>query len=362
MAAFRTELLTRLGAAAAATLVAAFPAVRGSAEDGPQGFGANAGRGERSAVVRVTTLDDSGPGSLREALSGGDRTIVFDVAGDVVLRSELTVKGPFVTVDGFTAPRPGITLRGHGLDIRGTRGGHDVIVRGLRVRDAHDDGIRVAYGAHNVIIDHVSVHGAGDGSIDITEGARDVTVSWSILARPKDTGERGALPKSEQKNMLISTGAARITLHHNLFVGARQRNPLVYDPVGPAADTTLDLRNNLVWHWGRGVGTVIRDNVRVNVVGNFYGGALGTDRAITIRSGSARVYLADNVLSDGQAFGPRVVGTESQPFPAVPVAVGEPCLEARRIVADAGARPLDVVDRDYVDRIALPECPVTRSR
>jgi hypothetical protein len=46
----------------------------------------------------------------------------------------------------------------------------------------------------------------------------------------------------------------------------------------------------------------------------------------------------------------------------VPVAVGEPCLEARRIVADAGARPLDVVDRDYVDRIALPECPVTRSR
>jgi hypothetical protein len=48
--------------------------------------------------------------------------------------------------------------------------------------------------------------------------------------------------------------SARVTLHHNLFVGARQRTPLVYDFTGPPRDTTLDMRNNLVWNRGRGVG------------------------------------------------------------------------------------------------------------
>src|SRR5262245_64407193 len=114
-------------------------------------------------MVRVTTLDDAARGSLRQALRGGNRTIVFDVAGEIQLTSHLYVGGAFVTVDGFSAPPPGITLRGHGLIIRGNRGAHDVVVRGIRVRDSAIDGIQVSYGAHNVVIDHVSVAGSAGG-------------------------------------------------------------------------------------------------------------------------------------------------------------------------------------------------------
>jgi hypothetical protein len=106
-----------------------------------QGFGAITLGGRGGALVRVTTLDDAGKGSLREALRHGHRTIVFDVAGEIALKSHLYVQGAFVTIDGLSAPPPGITLRGHGLVIRGNRGAHDVIVRGIRVRDSAIDGI-----------------------------------------------------------------------------------------------------------------------------------------------------------------------------------------------------------------------------
>jgi pectate lyase len=55
-----------------------------------QGFGASTPGGAGGAIIRVTTLADSGPGRLRAALrGGGHRTIVFDVAGEIVLSDYL---------------------------------------------------------------------------------------------------------------------------------------------------------------------------------------------------------------------------------------------------------------------------------
>ncbi len=328
--------------------------------EGFQGFGAATRGGAGGAVVHVTNLDDSGPGSLRDALSRGNRTVVFDVAGEIVLRSEVSVLGPYVTIDGTTAPPPGITLRNFGLDIRGTRNAHDVIVRGIRVRDAADDGIRVAYGAYNIVIDHVSVQGAVDGNLDITEDAHDVTVSWSILARPKGAGDPGANSRSAQKNMLIAYGASRVTLHHNLFVDAQQRNPLaMMAGRGPARDTTLDMRHNLVWNWEGGVGTDLRDGVRANVVGNLYGGARDMADAIHVYTGTAndpRTYLAENLRADNLPFGPRAVSTETGPFPAPAVPGTTACAEALRVLAEAGVAPRDTIDQWYLAEIQLPLC------
>ena len=82
----------------------------------------------------MTNLNNSGPGSLREAVSGGNRTVVFDVAGTITLTSEITIRDSFTTVDGLSAPGPGITLRNAGLIVRGP--GHDFVIRGLRIERA----------------------------------------------------------------------------------------------------------------------------------------------------------------------------------------------------------------------------------
>lgn len=324
-----------------------------------EGFGAATPGGAGGAVVHVTSLADSGPGTLREALSGGNRTVVFDVAGDIVLRDHLRVRGAFVTIDGLTAPPPGITLRNRGLVIRGDEGAHDVILRGIRVRNANLDGLQVAAGAFNVVIDHVSVAGSGDGNLDITDGARDVTVSWSILAEP-----------ASGKNMLIKFNPARISLHHNLFVKGLSRNPnaSVDNASTPAIDTTLDMRNNLVWDWGPGFGTEIQNGARANVVRNFYSSpaSLPADQAqaLLVCAGAcpgepanvASAYVSGNVDPDPGGGSVNVVGTTGAPFPAVPVAAQDGCVAAHRVVGEAGVRPLDALDEQYLAPITPPSC------
>ena len=172
---------------------------------------------------------------------------MFDVAGTIALTSEITIRGSFVTIDGLSAPAAGITLRNAGLIVRGP--GHDIVIRGLRIRDARKDGIWVTDGMSNVLIEYVSVHNSADGNIDITrDGTRDVTVAWSVLAEPA----------GEEKNMLIAFLPTRVSLHHNLFIAAQQRNPQVTfddsDARSQDTETTLDMRNNLLWNWGAATG------------------------------------------------------------------------------------------------------------
>jgi hypothetical protein len=56
-------------------------------------------------VLRVTTLDGDGPGSLRQALDDPrPRLVVFEVGGVIDLQGKaLTVRNPFVTIAGQTA-------------------------------------------------------------------------------------------------------------------------------------------------------------------------------------------------------------------------------------------------------------------
>jgi pectate lyase len=314
---------------------------------GYQGFGASTPGGAGGAVVHVTNLNDSGPGSLREALSQGNRRVVFDVTGTIALSSYLYVQGPFVTIDGLTAPSPGITLRNWSLVIAGSFGAHDVIVQGLRVRASANDGIMVKYGAYNVVIDHVSVAGSGDGNIDITQDSRDVTVSWSILA-------------GDSVNMLIKYNTSHVSLHHNLFVKGMTRNPLVSMGEGapPATTTTADIRNNLIWGWGSGsgFGTWIQHGARANIVSNFYkaqGGNAGLSLYVDAQT-SARAYTSGNFSADGLNL--NGIGGEANAFSSPPVDTQSACPAAQLVVAGAGMRPLDSVDTQYLADVALPFC------
>ena len=320
-----------------------------------QGFGAGTRGGEDGTLFRVTTLEDNGdddapvPGSLRDAVSQRNRYIVFDVAGTIDLQTFLWVGVDHLTIDGFSAPPPGITLTRYGIILRGNRGAHDVILRNLRVRDiarsptpdTQWDGIQIANGAFNILVDHVSVHGADDGSIDITADAHDVTVAWSIVGPPKSG-----------KNMLVKYYPSRITLHHNLFPNSGSRNPLIDndDESTPATEITADMRNNLVW--GFGSGTLVAKGAWANVVNNYYSKA---SAAIEVQS-NGRAYARGNVVHNSLVdINP--VGMEGAPFPASPVDTTDAATAACQVRGEAGARPLDAVDQALLDPIGLAGIP-----
>lgn len=342
-----------------------------------QGFGATTLGGFQGEVVHVTNLNDSGLGSLRDALSQGNRYIVFDVAGEISLNSRLFVQGANITIDGFTAPSPGITLKNFSLRIRGDKGAHDVIVQGIRVRITSEDpgvedGITIRAGAHNVVIDHVSISGASDESIGIVDDTtRDITVSWSILADPI---------ASHNTNMLISFKARRISLHHNLFIQAERRNPwIAYEEGLIAPEIQADVRNNLMWDvsgTGTDHGTVVFFGGKANVVNNYYQAIPTTNpdvqkRVIVVckdnnapedepfcrnRGPAGGVYVAGNISQDGWTDHINTKGTEENAFPAPFVATTDACTAAEDVLADAGVRPLDARDAQHVDAISLMPC------
>jgi serine/threonine protein kinase len=101
-------LLSAFGLCITTTVVAAellaFP--------GAVGFGAKAKGGRGGAVLFVENLHDSGPGSLRAAVEAeGPRTVLFRTSGTITLKSEITVRNPFLTIAGQTAPGGGIAIK-----------------------------------------------------------------------------------------------------------------------------------------------------------------------------------------------------------------------------------------------------------
>ncbi len=122
LAAFITILISfSIGQSKAST--PAFP--------GAEGFGAASIGGRGGKVLFVTNLNDSGPGSLRAAVdSDGPRTVIFRVSGTIALKSNLSVKKPYITIAGQTAPGHGICLKDHAFSVSAEH----VIIRYIRCR------------------------------------------------------------------------------------------------------------------------------------------------------------------------------------------------------------------------------------
>ena len=104
-------ILGSISAVNAETKIPAFPGAEGG------GMYATGGRG--CEVYVVTTLEDYDPsvdqpvkGSLRDALSSDNRTIVFNVSGVIELKAPLRFHGKNVTVAGQSAPGNGVTVYG----------------------------------------------------------------------------------------------------------------------------------------------------------------------------------------------------------------------------------------------------------
>ncbi len=193
-----------------------------------QGFAQGTLGGQGGTLREVTTLADSGVGSLREALAaGGPSWIRFLVSGAIVLGQPLEVPSQ-TTIDGRGAD---VTLENKGLIIDGTS---NIIVENLKFTAIHgstSDALSVRNGAHDVWIDHDDFSNGSDGLVDITLGATDVTVSWCHFF-------------NHDKTMLISaltsTAPMHVTVHHNWFDHTNQRNPLVRDAYAHVYDNYVD--------------------------------------------------------------------------------------------------------------------------
>src|SRR5574342_1040728 len=107
--------------------LAAFP--------GAEGFGRFATGGRGGTVYHVTNLNDSGPGSFRDAVSQPNRTVVFDVAGVMDYQPPRYNIARNVTIAGQTAPGDGVVLYGDGI---GFTDSNNTITRFIRFRMGHD--------------------------------------------------------------------------------------------------------------------------------------------------------------------------------------------------------------------------------
>lgn len=331
-----------------------------------EGFGAVTKGGKDKPVVHVTNLNASGPGSLQAAM-GSNRTIVFDVAGtidnfrwDGSGRNAVTN----LTVDGSSAPSPGITLdnNNNGYCLTFEQGCHDIILKNIRIRNAGMDGISVV-GAYNMIFDHISVAGSGDGSLDISQGSHNITVQWCIFG-PGREGWAGP--------MLIAFPPTKdISVHHNLFAsygaGAGERNPFVHNATNykpnETSDLMCDFTNNLVWNWGKsngdyGYGSSVDYGGSLQARNNFYQSNAQKDHAILINHESklSKLYASGN-KSGNDGVDLNNLSNVTKPWTVAPVTMYDACTAARLVLAFAGPRPLDKTDQAIVDAIALKACP-----
>ncbi len=228
---------------------------------GAEGFGKNATGGRGGVVVEVTNLNDSGNGSLREALQMKvPRTIVFKVAGTINLQSYLSIPSSSgnVTIAGQTAPGGGILIRNGELRISAS----NVILRYLRIRvgDNNDsytaDGIKIrSYTGSNlkdVIIDHCSVSWAEDENIAISN-AENITVQNSIT--------------SEANYGFLMQKSENISILNNLFALNSERN--AYSNTPQHNGLSFEFINNLVHGMNHG-STYASHGSKWNVIGNKY--------------------------------------------------------------------------------------------
>ncbi len=208
---------------------------------GAEGYGAITRGGRGGKVILVTNLNDSGPGSLREAVeTEGPRIVVFTVSGTITLKSRLRISNPYITIAGQTAPGDGICIKKYQLSINAS----EVIIRYIRVRlgDETDNDADAIGGRYqkNIILDHVSASWSIDETVSIYY-CENVTIQWCLISESlynaghaKGTHGFGGI-----------WGSNRSTYHHNLLAHHSSRNPRFASGCG-----YNDFRNNVIYNWG----------------------------------------------------------------------------------------------------------------
>ena len=271
-------------------MAAAFSCATAFADDAPafpgaEGHGRYVTGGRGGTVVHVTNLNDSGTGSLRNAVNGSNRIVVFDVAGIIELKSDLVIKSN-ITIMGQTAPSPGITVR-----YRTVRpNGNNIIIRFIRFRRGEEkdvnDGADAIWTRNytGMILDHCSFSWSIDEIASFYDN-RNFTMQWCTL------GEALANPghtKGEHSYGGI-WGGKGASFHHNFLCHMQNRAPRFcgaryawegYDKTkyaNPIQAEIVDFRNCVMYNWGNGNGCYGgTGGGQINIVNNYYKAGPGT--------------------------------------------------------------------------------------
>lgn len=233
---------------------------------GAEGAGKFAKGGRGGDVYRVTSLDDSGKGSFRDAIKtiSGPRTIVFDVSGTIRLKSNLEIKGVSnLTIAGQTAPGKGITIADYTVKIHNSE---HIIVRYLRFRLGDENkppksGLDVieVNDDEEIIFDHLSLSWGIDGNGDF-RGCKNTTLQWNIFSEALNNSLHEKGEHAMCTSFRVPKGQA--TLHHNIYASSRDRHPTING--GPEV---TEFCNNLDYNWKHSNNI---DGEKLNVIGNYY--------------------------------------------------------------------------------------------
>nr|WP_319397397.1 autotransporter-associated beta strand repeat-containing protein [uncultured Carboxylicivirga sp.] len=204
---------------------------------GAEGFGKYTVGGRYGSVYHVTNLNDSGTGSLRDAMSQSNRIIVFDVAGVIKINSTLSAKSNLY-VAGQTAPGEGITVYGNRVTFSGA---NNSICRYMKFRmgekygDSGKDALGVSNGS-NMIFDHCSISWGRDETFSINWDGKgteptNITIQNCIVGQGLMSHSAGGL---------IQTNGG-VTLYRNLYVDNDTRNCKIKG--------VNQYANNMVYNW-----------------------------------------------------------------------------------------------------------------
>lgn len=248
---------------------ARIPAFPGAEGGGMYSFGGRGGK-----VITVTNLNDSGPGSLRDACDqGGARIVVFNVAGIIKLKTPIIIRAPYITIAGQTAPGDGVCVSGQSFWVDT----HDVVVRHMRFRRGetkvwHRDDSFGGNPVGNIMIDHCSCTWGLDENIsfyrhmyDPSEGQYksvdqklptvNVTIQNTISAKALDT----------YNHAFGSTlGGENCAFMRNLWASNSGRNPSI------GWNGVFNFVNNVVFNWVHRSSDGGDYTAMFNMINNYY--------------------------------------------------------------------------------------------
>jgi len=245
---------------------ASIPAFPGAEGGGKYSFGGRGGK-----VLVVTSLADSGPGTLRWACEqGGARIIVFNVAGIIRIKTPIIVRAPYISIEGQTAPGNGVCVAGESFWINT----HDVVIRFMRFRRGETNVARRddALGGNpvgNIIIDHCSaswgldenmsiyrhMFNPEDGSKDEKHGTVNVTIQNCISAEALDTWNHA---------FGSTMGGENCMLARNLWADNTARNPSI------GWNGIFNFVNNVIFNWGHRSVDGGDYTALYNIINNYY--------------------------------------------------------------------------------------------